>query len=143
MTFSKYPYPFVSIFFSVCKCSSEKTQQFKDHTTSSVIKAFWCYSLSQSFFPSLLLGIVITSNRCQPFQCCCTSHVSIFLSWGLLFFLLTPMPVIWSQLFQQKNLRSAVIMDGRVSPAPAIHCLHPSPVYSLVTVLYVLIIRGA
>ena len=107
MTFSKYPYPFVSIFFSVCKCSSEKTQQFKDHTTSSVIKAFWCYSLSQSFFPSLLLGIVITSNRCQPFQYCCTSHRSIFLPWGLHFFLLTPMPVIWSQLFQQKYLRFA------------------------------------
>ena len=34
-------------------------------------------------------------------------------------------------------------MDGLVSPAPAIHCFHPSPVYSLVTILYVLIIRGA
>ena len=42
MTFSKYPYPFASIFFSVSKCCSEKTQQFKDHTTSSVITAFWC-----------------------------------------------------------------------------------------------------
>ena len=36
-----------------------------------------------------------------------------------------------------------MIMDGLVSPAPAIHCLHPSLVYSLVTVLYVLIIMGA
>ena len=43
MIFSKYPYPFTSIFFSVSKCSSEKTQFFKDHKTSSVITAFWCW----------------------------------------------------------------------------------------------------
>ena len=34
---------------------------------------------------SLLLGIVIRSNRCQPFQCCCTS-LSMFLPWLPAFF---------------------------------------------------------
>ena len=43
------------------------------------------YGLSYCLVPSLLLGIVIRSNRCQPFQCCCTS-LSMFLPWLPAFF---------------------------------------------------------